>query len=97
MSLKLLDAEQLRTQQLSILVFTQRMPYACRKSELFDIYYMLLIQTRVNQRPRPFNLRLSKTHTTLKTRTVVPDFCRLHVNAYDYLSRYVENKNYRLI
>jgi hypothetical protein len=42
MMLQLFDAEQLRAQQLSILVITQRLPCACRKPELFDTYCILL-------------------------------------------------------
>jgi hypothetical protein len=34
--LQLLDAEQLRAQQLGIPVVTQRVPLMCRKAELFD-------------------------------------------------------------
>jgi hypothetical protein len=46
-SLQLLDAEQLRAQQLGIPAATQRVPCACRKSELFDDYDILLARTRV--------------------------------------------------
>jgi hypothetical protein len=48
-TLQLLDAEQLRAQQLGIPVVTQRIPCACRKSELFDDDNLLLARTRAGQ------------------------------------------------
>jgi hypothetical protein len=42
MTLELLDAEQLRAQQLRIPVIAQHIPDACRKPELFDDYVILL-------------------------------------------------------
>ena len=49
-TLQLLDAEQLRAQQLNIPVVTQRIPCVCRKIELFGDYDILLAQTRGSQR-----------------------------------------------
>jgi hypothetical protein len=49
-TLQLLDAEQFRAQQLGIPVVTQRIPCACRKSELFDDDDLLLARTRGRQR-----------------------------------------------
>jgi hypothetical protein len=49
-TLQLLNTEQLRAQQLSISVATQRTPCACRKSELFfDDDDILLVRTRADQ------------------------------------------------
>ncbi|MHB1403496.1 MAG: hypothetical protein ACYCWB_13955 [Thiobacillus sp.] len=44
-TLQLFDAEQLRAQQLGIPVVSQRISCACRKSEFFDGYDMLLART----------------------------------------------------
>ncbi|MDP2111023.1 MAG: hypothetical protein Q8N48_02805 [Thiobacillus sp.] len=44
-TLQLFDAEQLRAQQLGILAAAQRISCACRKSEFFDGYDMLLART----------------------------------------------------
>jgi hypothetical protein len=46
-TLQLIDAEQLRSQQLSIPAVTQRIPCACRKYKLFDDYDIILALTRV--------------------------------------------------
>jgi hypothetical protein len=45
-TLQLLDAEQLRTQQLGITVVMQRIARPRRKSELFGNYAILLARTR---------------------------------------------------
>jgi hypothetical protein len=51
-TLQLFDAEQLRAQQLGILVVSQRISCACRKSEFFDGYDMLLARTWGIAQPR---------------------------------------------
>jgi len=48
-TLQLFDAEQLRAQQLGILVVVQRISCARRKSEFFDGYDMLLARTWVDR------------------------------------------------
>ena len=60
MTLQLLDAEQLRAQQLSIPVVTQRIPRARRKSEQFDYYDILLARTRGGQRGTGFMTCVSR-------------------------------------
>jgi hypothetical protein len=63
--LQLIDAEQLRAQQLSIPAVTKCSPFVCRKSELFDGYDILLAPTRgLSAQYRLYNLYLPKTHTT---------------------------------
>jgi hypothetical protein len=46
-TLQLFDAEQLRAQQFSIPVVTQRIPRARQKGKIFNEYGNLLVRTRV--------------------------------------------------
>ena len=63
MTLQLFDAEQLSAQQLDILVVTQRISCARRKSELFDSYSNLLARTRGAVPRWPCGLCVPKTFT----------------------------------
>lgn len=52
-TLQLLDAEQLRAQQLGIPVVTRRVPCERRKSELLDDYDILPVRTRRSAEANP--------------------------------------------